>query len=339
MLLATSIGIGDLSAAPPWQEKKNQGEGAEEKVVQSQKRAKKELSDLTKDRFLRLTYKKEDKKHTKPQSLETAIVRYTKEGVAADKFHVDLVGAVHVGDEAYYEKLNKKFTEYDVVLYELVAPKGTRIPKGGREEANLHPIGALQNGMKSVLDLKHQLNFIDYMADNLVHADMSPTEFNKSMADRDESFGKMMFRSMGHSMAKQAAGKSQSEVALIMSLFSSNRTLSLKRTLSKEFESLESTMIVFEGEGGSTIISERNKKALEELTLQLKKGKTKIAIFYGAAHLPDMEERLLNEFKLTLGTTEWVEAWDMRDPPKKEEGKKGSNKKSEKKERLKLLEK
>ncbi|SVD08140.1 uncharacterized protein METZ01_LOCUS360994, partial [marine metagenome] len=35
---------------------------------------------------------------------------------------VDLVGAVHIGDQAYYEGLNKAFKKYDSVLYEMVKP-------------------------------------------------------------------------------------------------------------------------------------------------------------------------------------------------------------------------
>ena len=45
---------------------------------------------------------------------------------------VDLIGAVHVGEKAYYEALNKQFEDYDAVLYELVAPEGTRVPKGAK---------------------------------------------------------------------------------------------------------------------------------------------------------------------------------------------------------------
>ena len=37
---------------------------------------------------------------------------------------IDLIGAVHIGEKAYYDKLNKEFEQYDVLLYELVAPEG-----------------------------------------------------------------------------------------------------------------------------------------------------------------------------------------------------------------------
>jgi len=42
------------------------------------------------------------------------------------------------------------------------------------------------------------------------------------------------------------------------------------------------------GPGGSTIVSERNKRALAVLKNQIKKGKRHLAIYYGVAHMPDM---------------------------------------------------
>ena len=118
--------------------------------------------------------------------METAAFRYTsasRPGVA-----VDLIGAVHVGDKAYYDKLNELFEKYEVVLYELVAPEGTRIPKGGRKAGSGHPIGMMQEGMSSILELRHQLDCVDYTKDNLIHADMTPDEFSKTMDERGESF-------------------------------------------------------------------------------------------------------------------------------------------------------
>src|SRR5215212_4290009 len=78
-----------------------------------------------KPRFLRLT---RDEKKT-PQALETAIVTYVPVDPAKGDITVELVGAVHIGDKAYYEALNKEFEQYDALLYELVAPENTKVPK------------------------------------------------------------------------------------------------------------------------------------------------------------------------------------------------------------------
>ena len=89
-------------------------------------------------RFIRI--RRDDAK--KPLAMETAIVRYVPADKSQPQVEVDLIGAIHIADKSYYEELNKRFASYDVLLYELVAPEGTRIPKGGRKEGGGHPVGA-----------------------------------------------------------------------------------------------------------------------------------------------------------------------------------------------------
>ena len=262
--------------------------------------------------------------NNKLQALEVAIVRYVPAEVARRKGaganyqnapdHVDLVGAIHVGDRAYYNKLNNRFRTYDALLFELVAPEGTVVEQG-RGTSNTHPLGALQNGMKSMLEVEHQLEIIDYTRPNFVHADMSPAEFQKSMQDRDESFLQMYFRMAGQAVAMQSQQAAQGESAdmdFMMALFSKDRPRKLKIAFAKQFESMESLLTSISGPDGSTLITERNKRALEVLTAQLKAGKRKIGIFYGAGHLADMHERLIKEFGLVPVASTWLEAWDLR---------------------------
>src|SRR5687767_12127019 len=52
-------------------------------------------------------------------TLETSIVRYAND----EGDTVDLIGAVHVGDRAYYDLLNERFKNYDALLYEMVKPR------------------------------------------------------------------------------------------------------------------------------------------------------------------------------------------------------------------------
>ena len=252
-------------------------------------------------------------------AMETAIIRFVPDSDKSDAekagVTVDLIGAVHVGDRSYYDELNKLFDEYDVVLYELVAPEGTRIPKEGRKGSSGHPIGALQNGMSAMLELDHQLDRIDYTKEKLVHADLSPEEFNKTMEKRGESFYKMFLHLMGQGMAQQAAGTGgSSDFAILMALFSKDRALKLKIAMADQFEDLEGQMLAIEGPEGSTIISERNKRAFEVLEKQIKAGKKKIGVFYGAGHFPDMEKRLLKDFGLKRDSEKWLVAWKLEKP-------------------------
>jgi len=251
----------------------------------------------------------------KPLAMETAVVRY----ISADRpgVVVDLVGAIHIADKSYYDELNKLFETYEVVLYELVAPEGTRIPKEGRPGNNAHPIGALQNGMGAMLELEHQLDRVDYTKQNLVHADMSPEEFAKSMTDRGESIMQMFLRLMGQGMVQQAAqqqkegGGGSTDLNLLMALFSRDRAHKLKTLFADQFENMEAQMLMFDGPEGSTIITERNRKAFEVLDKQLKEGKKNVAVFYGAGHLPDMEKRLGADFGLKREGEKWLTAWSL----------------------------
>lgn len=261
-------------------------------------------------------------KKGKPLAMQTAIVRYVKADAlekdkAADDYdeYVDLVGAVHIGDLAYYRELNRRFKRYDAVLFELVAPEGTEVPRG-RGTSNAHPLGALQNGLKSMLEVEHQLEQIDYTRDNMIHADLSPEEFMESMDKRGEGFAQMYFRMLGASMAQQsqqAAQGENAEIDLMAALFSDDRPRRLKIAMAKQFEGMEQLMVGLSGPDGSTLITERNNRALDVLEEQIDEGVERIAIFYGAGHLAEMNDQLAERFGLQPVSVEWVEAWDLRE--------------------------
>lgn len=276
-----------------------------------------------KEVFLRVL--RDDNKE--PIALQTSVVRYVPAGKQFAGVTVDLIGAVHIGDKQYYDDLNKAFEDYDAMLYELVAPEGTKIPKGGGKD-RVNPVSGMQRGMQSMLDLQFQLDHIDYTKENFVHADMSPEEFSKSMKDKNESMLGIMFRMMGQGAKVQSQGKS-GDAEMLFALFSNDRATRLKRAMAVQFENLEGQMAVLEGEQGSTIISERNKKALQVLRRELDGGKKKVAIFYGAGHLVDMHERLLAEFELKKDSERWLTAWKIEPAKKADKTKRPSDKKPE----------
>ncbi len=262
------------------------------------------------ERFLRI---RRDEKG-RPVAMETSVVRYQMKNEDGENVVVDLIGAVHVGGPEYYESLNKQFEKYESLLYELVAPEGTVIPKGGRVEdgsISLNPIGGIQKGLKSLLDLEFQLEKIDYTKDNFVHADMSPEEFGESMSQNEESLGGYALKAMGQSMAMQASGKDTGTAGMIMAMFSSDKSLRLRRVMAQQMIDMEAGLAMFEGKNGSTIINHRNAKCMEVLKRELASGKKKIAIFYGAGHLADMEKRLVSDFQMNAGGQKWFPAWTL----------------------------
>lgn len=256
-----------------------------------------------------------------PVALQTATVRYTSAS-ADGKVTVDLIGVVHIGDRGYYQKLNKQFEHYDAVLYELVAPQGTRIPKGGKS-ANGNPLTMLQTGMKIVLGLESQTEQIDYSRKNFVHADLSLGEMAEVIQKRGDS-GLTLALSIAADLLRQqnvqeqkksqAAAQPEPELDLWSLLVDQDAPVKLKRMMANQ-------LVAAGGDSGlgptvnAILIGDRNAAALKVLQKELAKGHTKIAIFYGAAHMPDFEKRLREEFGLRPQRTQWLNAWNLQDRP------------------------
>ena len=263
----------------------------------------------SKGEFLRMVRDQQKR----PVAMETAIVRFAPADKTRGDTVVDLVAAVHIAEKSYYQQLNREFRGYDAVLYELVAREGTRIPKGGRKGSD-NPVSLLQNGLKNLLELEFQLDQIDYTRENLIHADMSPEQFARSMQDRGESIAGMFVRLIGYALSHQneiAAGGSEAD--LLLALFDKHRALKLKQIMAEQFQNMDGMMAVLSGPDGSTIITERNKAALAVLKKELDAGKHKVAIFYGGGHMADMQKRLRDDFGLVPVSTRWLVAWNLKE--------------------------
>ena len=255
-------------------------------------------------------------------SMDTAITRFELTNENGKVVYVDLIGAVHVGEKEYYDALNERFEMYESMLYELIAPEGTVIPKGGGERDIANPIAALQVGMMAGLDLSFQLEQIDYTPSNFVHADMTPEEFAESWTKNNESVSRILLKSMGHSIAMQTKGKGPSNLSFLAAGLSKNPTLKFRRVAAEQMMAMDAGMSIFEGDEGSTIIENRNAKAMKILKREIDAGKTKLGIFYGAGHLNDMQERLENEFKMKRAGKTWLLAWKLREPREPSDSKK-----------------
>lgn len=256
-----------------------------------------------------------------PVSLDTSIVRYRETPEAAaragrrEPVEVDLVGAVHLGGKAYYDTLDRVFRGYDAVLYELVAPDNARVPKPGHKPAGA--IGSAQQGLTKMLGLEFQLEQIDYGAANFIHADLSPKEFEAAMSKRGESWWSMFLKLMreGATRAERDARAGGPDVGfgdLFGLLFGGDREVRLRRIMAEQFTDMEVLTAAFGGEEGSSLITDRNAAALDVLRDQIGRGRRRIAIFYGAAHMDDFDERLRRDFGMEPFETAWLEAWDLR---------------------------
>ena len=233
---------------------------------------------------------------------------------------VDLVGAVHLADEAYYRNLNRAFPGYDYVLYELVdgedvpelsrlskkIENGTATPEERRRfdqlvQENLNKgtsafsqlLGQYYATMAEKLELSLQTECIDYSLSNMVYADMNSDELARAMEERGETWLQLILASL---MENGSGGGS-------LLSFSAE---SLRREMIESLAESDSRDVTMEN---SAIVISRNIRCMEVLDRVVRKASpgTQIAIFYGAMHLRDMHQRML-ERGFTLQGVQWITA-------------------------------
>jgi hypothetical protein len=247
--------------------------------------------------------------NSQPRALQMSIVTYAPLDLERT-LSVDLISAIHIGDPAYYAELNERFRDYDVLLYELVAPQDA--VAANRLEKRTGMLSKAQLGMTKLLDLSFQLDEINYDQDNFVHADLSPTELRQSMDDRGESlyvyFWRIFFASLNE-YSKDPLGLKDWE--LLSAMLRSGEEDSLKTMIAYEMTNLEQVQNILGEDSGSAVIGARNQRAVDVLQREIGTGAKRIGIFYGVAHMPDLEARLLDQVDLIYTGTVWVDAWQL----------------------------
>lgn len=222
---------------------------------------------------------------------------------------VTLIGAIHIGDKAYYQGLNESFRNYDVILFEMVGGdvlqgrQPLKAAGGPDADPSFKAITNLYTGYAKSLQLSSQTIEIDYTAGNFVHADMSLAAYNKLTREKDESV-------FGFALQNSVKLADHDMSGYLNALLTGNSN-GQKREVAK-------TLLLMGGEDPkspqSVIVHDRNAVCFERLEEQLEIGMQKIGIFYGAAHFPDMHKRLVRlGFKPVKHT--WRTAWRIPGPP------------------------
>ena len=242
--------------------------------------------------------------------LQTAITRYEKDGES-----IELIGAVHIADKAYYQALTTRFTRYDALLFEMIggekfaqheAPVEGQPAAGEKDFSGLRKIYDM---IASFLALTGQAGSIDYTTKNFVHADLTNREFEEMQKDRGESL--IGFALKAGKLDPDA--KNQPDPAKLLKAMLSGSSNLVKLEIVHTLGHGDDQIAAFAGE--SVIITDRNQRCLGVMKKQLAAGHKQLGIFYGAAHFPDMEKHLLElGFKRT--TQEWLTAWDIPKPAK-----------------------
>jgi hypothetical protein len=263
--------------------------------------------------------------------LQTSIVTMKKGDVT-----VELIGAVHVADPDYYKALTKLFAGYEELLFELV--DGQKLKEGleskpspGKPAKKTRPspndesetlpdeedrspafkiISGLMHGFGNYFQLQYQTDGIDYHTKNFVHADVSMDEFVRMQADKGESFVDLIRKAMEAQLQVGTDRKAEPKGSqLLLALLGDSS--GLKVAMARQLSAADELVTAMEQDGGSVIITERNKKALEILDRQVTAGRKNLGLFYGAAHLSDIEDRLVKMGYHRTGER-WMTAWDIK---------------------------
>ncbi|HEU4778712.1 MAG TPA: hypothetical protein VFS58_02400 [Steroidobacteraceae bacterium] len=245
--------------------------------------------------------------------LEVAIRKFTMPtGQTAD-----LIGVVHIADAAYYQQLNERFDSYDSVLFELVGdPEALtqNAPQRQAQQSTGSGVSLIQQAASKHLDLAFQLDAIDYSKKNMVHADATREEFARMEQERGENVLTLFVSAMQAQMSSgnRMAMRELDTFALIRILMSPDSAMEFKKALAKTFDQMESITAAMEGPKGSAILSGRNEVVLNKVREVLaNKKQRRIAVFYGGAHMPGIESRLIKDLNAKAAGEEWLTAWEM----------------------------
>ena len=245
--------------------------------------------------------------------LQTAIVSFENDA----GIQLNLVAAVHLGDEEYYTELNDYFRTQDAVLYELVA-EPNQVPVRGSRESSTSLIGLIQKAMAGFLNIGFQLDEIDYTQSNFLHADLTPSQLDELMASKNENFFTMFLNLAMAQMAQQSAStgdrlSSFNMLSLLSAMNSENQNAALKFLFAQELGRSGGVIVGEELEKQLTLLGDRNKAALRVLGDALQNpGFRRLSIFYGAAHMSGIEREISATMGFTRTGLRWKPAWIVR---------------------------
>ncbi len=254
--------------------------------------------------------------------------------IAARKFVVPgrkapevwLVGVSHVGETNYYRTLQKFLDKQALVLFEGVGydPRvGFKAPKDSEDSES----AGLQATLAESLGLAFQLEAIEYDRSNFRNSDISLRDLERLLTPEPEE----------GSVAGNpgSGGETNPEfVALLEAMDGSSWTGKLLHMGIKflganpKLKAMTRLMLVemlgqIEGDIAQlqgvppdlqelmrVLIQSRNKVVLEDVrkAIQKKSPPTSVAVFYGAAHMADMEKRLKAEFDMDSEEETWFSA-------------------------------
>jgi hypothetical protein len=241
-------------------------------------------------------------------SVQTASLVFRRAGSP----EIELVGAMHAAESSYYQSLQKRLSRADLVLYELVVDE--RDAKENHDAMQRAEEKSAFSRLAAAQGLVSQNRGIDVKKKNFRRCDMT---FQQMIAKLQEE-------------AKQGAGQGGQAKEAKREFAKLGRVLDGRSWMMNAVVRLVGMnhglrervrfMLVASGQASDEddslhprlqqlILEDRNEFAMNEIAKVLRReNHQRIAIFYGAAHLPDMEKRLVRMGYRAAGTRQWNDA-------------------------------
>jgi hypothetical protein len=244
-----------------------------------------------------------------------------------------LMGVSHLGAPDYFVRLQSELEGMTLVLFEGVRPSRRnqdRLDLGydpsarrDRDQGNLKSAEGLQPALARALGLRFQLEAIDYSRPNFQNSDLSIQELRQLLVEqstdtRDQGASRefedlvqaMQGRSLLNAIIRVAIPflatnpglQGVTKLALIEILGQMDGN---PANISGLPESAKQMMVV--------LLEHRNQRVMDDLRIELARVQKhdSIAILYGVAHMPDMEQRLRTRFHYRPAETRWFTAFDV----------------------------
>ena len=225
---------------------------------------------------------------------------------------IELVGAMHAAEPAYYRSLQQRLSRADLVLYELVVDEDdAKVDQAAMQRAEDK---SAFSRLASSLGLISQNRGIDVNKKNFRRCDMTYQQMIVRLQEEAQQ---------GNSEGKSAHA-AKNEFAKLGRVLSGgswmiNGVVGLVGMNHSLRERVRFMLVAAWQESDDDaalhprlqqlILEDRNEFAMNELAKVLRREKhQRIAIFYGAAHLPDMEKRLLRMGYRAAGARQWNDA-------------------------------
>ena len=235
-----------------------------------------------------------------------------------------LVGVSHVGESNYYARLQKLLNSHELVLFEGVTDRASRAAGRKNFQRSDEDLGTLQNTMAESLGLAFQLDGIDYERPNFRNSDLSIEEIGQLIAKEGRPGGKPSKTAQEFQNLLEMMQGDSVVAALVtagMKLIGSNPKLQamMKLMMIEVLGRFEGDMSKFQGLPPEwqrlieILLHARNEAVLKDLRAEIGKRTPpkSIAIFYGAAHMEDMQRRLTREMHYAPGRQEWLSAFSV----------------------------